>query len=172
MLSNVLDIRGCRAISFTATTEPCLKKGHPFGNRLRKTSYVSGMIGWVYENAVNNQRNREGRPIDPLTGEVEHFTADARKWGMRYRRPDGSLSPFVHHKGEQYLEVKVQKSLRHFYHLENGQPIGAKGRKIVREFLAKKEEGKRQKVERPVILRDYNLKNIREVTINGETHTA
>jgi hypothetical protein len=174
MLANVLDIRGCRPISFVAETTPELKSGNPFGgtcrtHRLRKMSRVGGMIGWVYENAVNNQRAREGKPCDPVTGEVEHFTPEARRWGVRRRRVDGSLSPFVDHKGETYLEVKVERSLQCEYRLDDGTPVDAS---LVEPWLPNKPEGRRQMVDKPVILRDYSLSNIREVTINGETHVT
>ena len=62
--ATVLSIRRCSPISFVAETVPELKSGNHFGgtqrtHRLRKLSRVSGMIGFRYENAVNNQRGRE-----------------------------------------------------------------------------------------------------------------
>lgn len=168
-LSTVLNIRGCRPVSFVAETTPELKTGNPFGgttrtHRLRKMSRVSGMIGFRYENAVNNQRGREESPIDPITGEVETFVAEPRKWGVRR-----AGSPFVDHKGVEYLEVKVERSLQCEYRLDDGTPVDAA---TVAQWLPEKEEGRRQMVRRVVSIRDYKLENLREVTINGQTHTA
>jgi hypothetical protein len=168
-LATVLNIRGCRPVSFVAETIPELRSGNPFGgtqrtHRLRKMSRVSGMIGFSYENAVNNQRGREETPIDPITGEVETFVAEARKWGVRR-----AGTPFVDHKGATYLEVKVERSLHCEYRLDDGTPVDAA---IVAAWLPEKKEGTRQMVEKPVILRDYTLDNLREVTINGQTYTA
>jgi hypothetical protein len=168
-LSTVLDIRGCRPVSFVAETTPELRSGNPFGgttrtHRLRKMSRVSGMIGFRYENAVNNQRGREETPIDPITGEVETFVAEPRKWGVRREG-----TPFVDHKGVEYLEVKVERSLHCEYRLDDGTPVDAA---TVAAWLPEKKEGRRQMVEKPVILRDYTLDNLREVTINGQTYTA
>lgn len=169
MLANVLNIRGCRPISFVAETIPELKSGNPWGgtqrtHRLRKLSRVSGMIGFSYENAVNAQRGREETPIDPVTGEIETFVAEPRKWGVRR-----AGTPFVDHKGQTYLEVKVERSLHCEYRLDDGTPVDAA---TVAAWLPEKNEGRRQMVEKPVILRDYTLDNLREVTINGATHTA
>lgn len=168
-LATVLNIRGCRPVSFVAETIPELKSGNPFGgtqrtHRLRKMSRVSGMIGFSYENAVNNQRGREETPIDPITGEVVSFVAEPRKWGVRR-----AGTPFVDHKGSTYLEVKVERSLHCEYRLDDGTPVDAA---IVAAWLPEKKEGARQMVEKPVILRDYTLANLREVTINGQTYTA
>ena len=167
--ATVLSIRRCSPISFVAETVPELKSGNPFGgtqrtHRLRKMSRVSGMIGFRYENAVNNQRGREETPIDPVTGEVMEFVAEPRKWGVRR-----AGSPFVDHKGVEYLEVKVERSLHCEYRLDDGTPVDAA---IVAAWLPEKREGARQMVDKPVILRDYKLENLREVTINGQTHTA
>jgi len=169
MLANILNIRGCRPISFVAETTPELKSGNPFGgttrtHRLRKLSRVSGMIGFRYDNAVNNQRMREGTPVDATTGEVLEFVAEPRKWGVRREG-----TPFVDHKGSTYLEVKVERSLHCEYRMDDGTPVDAS---IVEPWLPSREEGRRQMVEKPVILRDYKMENLREVTINGATHTA
>jgi len=167
MFENILNIRGCRPLAFVAETTPELRTGNPFGgktriHRLRKLSRVSGMVGFRYENSVNNQRMREGTPVDAL-GEVMEFVAEPRKWGVRREG-----SPFVDHKGGVYLEVKVERSLGHEYRLDDGTPVDAS---IVEPWLPSREEGRRQMVDRPVVIRDYKLENLREVTINGEIHS-
>lgn len=161
-------LRGAKAVSFVSITEPDLRAGNPFNGRLRKQSYVNGMLNTIYARSVNRQREREQQPLD-ASGNVEQFTALPRKWGTRLQRADGTILPLVEHKGKHYMEVQVGKSLRHVYMLDNGQPLGAKGRRLARLWLRKKVEGRRQQVDKPVILRDYSLDNLRELTIDGQT---
>lgn len=162
------NLRGAKAVSFVAVTEPDMRAGNPFGGRLRKMSYVNGMLNTVYARSVQRQREREQQPLD-ANGNVEQFMAMPRKWGTRLQRADGTILPLVEHKGKHYMEVQVGKSLRHVYMFDNGTPVGAKGRKLVRAWLRKKVEGRRQMVDKPVILRDYSLENLRELTIDGQT---
>jgi hypothetical protein len=143
MLANVLNIRGCRPVSFVAETIPELKSGNPFGgttrtHRLRKLSRVLHDRLPVRD-AANNQRAREEKPVDPATGEVMEFVAEPRKWGVRREG-----TPFADHKGATYLEVKVERSLQCEYRLDDGTPVDAA---TVAQWLPEKEEGRRQMVE-------------------------
>jgi hypothetical protein len=165
-------IRGSRIVTITATTIPDMRAGNPFGGRVRKTARVNGQINWRYTSAVQRRRNAENTPIDPATGEVAQFVAQPRKWGTLRTRADGTLTPFVDHKGAEYVELMVKDSLGYVYHLDNGQPLGAKGRRLVREWLRSKVEGARQMVARPVILRDYKLENITAVTHGKRTYVV
>lgn len=167
MLAYLETLKGCRPVTLIAETTPDLVAGNPFGKRLRKLAQVNGMIGWNYANAVNNQRCRENQPLDNQ-GNVEYFSPKPRKWGKRLKHKDGSLSALVEHKGQKYLEVKVQKSLQHLYFLD-GKPVN---HDVVKPWLRKTTEGKRQKVKRPVILRDYAIHNIKMLAIDGQLLTA
>ena len=113
---------------------------------------------------VKGQSSRFADVFNPATGEIETFVAEPRKWGVRR---DGT--PFVDHKGATYLEVKVERSLHCEYRLDDGTPVDAS---IVEPWLPSRVEGRRQMVDKPVILRDYKMENLREVTVNGATHTA
>ena len=93
--------RGTSIVSFTCITDPRLKKtGLPehLKNAL-KVSEVNGMIGYDYENSVNNQRNRE------QGDEAKKFEAQGRSWGVRLNRV------FVVNKGGLYVTIKIERTL-------------------------------------------------------------
>lgn len=155
--------KGAFFVTIVAETDPrLLKTGNPYAGAT-KVSRVNGLLNWIYENAVNNQRSRENQPLDN-NGEVEHFTALPRKWGSRVKRNDGTVTPLVEHKGKQYLELKVQQSLGYEYRDANGNVIDPAN---VEPFLPKRKEGARQEVDNPVILRDYSIENIQQITLDG-----
>lgn len=143
--------RGARPVTFTATTDARLRS-NPFG-QVNKRSRVNGMVNWNYQNSVNRQRAREDSTPD--------FEASPRKWGRRIPK-----SPFVIHKGQLYMEVKVERSLNHQYVATDGQPLSDTD---VAPFLPKRNSNKRhQGVEREVILRDYRVDHLDAITIDGE----
>ena len=148
--------------TIVAETDPRMKKtDNPYVGAT-KISRVNGLLNWIYENAVNRQRCRENQPLDDI-GEVEHFEAHPRKWGVRLRREDGSITPLVEHKGSFYLELKVEKSLGYEYR-KDGVTLDPKE---VEQYLPKRKEGARQQVDNPVILRDYCIDNIKQITMDG-----
>lgn len=163
-LKDILAARkGAQIVTFVASVEPEMRKGsgesrNPYLGRVRKVSTVNGVVNWNYQNAVNNQREREDLSPD--------FEPEPRKWGVRVKG-----LPFVVHtrKGEEvprtYLEVKVQRVLETIYLVDN-QPVE---KAVLEPWLpAPREEGARQGVENPVILRDYALDNLEAITVSGQ----
>jgi len=151
--------RGATAVTFVAETEPAmLKTGNPYVGRTKKVARVNGMVGWDYERSVNLQRCREEQPLDDA-GEVAYFESAPRQWGRRIKG-----SPFVEHNGKLYLEVRVNRSLGHEYRVD-GQTVDPKK---INKFLPKRKEGKRQKVTKPVICRDYDVTNLKAIAVGGE----
>ena len=159
-LRQILMAKGGMAsfVTIVADTIPSMRKtDNPFydtANKafvVRKVSTVHGMINWIYGNAVNNQRVREDKEAT--------FTPDPRKWGMRV-----SKTPFVEHKGQLYLEMKVVKSLGSVLLDGNNNEVDWSS---VSPFMATNpNEGARQDIDKKVILRDYKMENIVEVHIN------
>lgn len=147
--------KGARIVSFIAETVPDMRKtGNPFIGKVKKVAHVNGVINWIYANAVNRQREREEKTPD--------FVPLRRSWGERLRG-----RPFVAHKGRLYLEVKVQKSVKHDYFID-GKLATEEQKAELKTFLTEKEEGTRQQLDRPVILRDYKLANIKQVSIDNQ----
>lgn len=143
---------GASFVTITAEVDPRMRKtGNPYVGRVVKRSRVNGVINWSYESSVNRERCREDGDPD--------FEAHPRKWGLRVKG-----SPFVKHNGKTYLEMKVQRVMETEYLLD-GEKIS---KSLIEKFLPKpKAEGARQDVEKPVILRDYNLDTIRAIKFSG-----
>jgi len=162
LVDHLMGLRGAKFTTIVAETDPRMRKtGNPYVGAT-KISRVNGVVNWIYQNAVNNQRCRENQPLDHQ-GEVEHFEPEPRKWGTRLRHDSGHVAPLVEHKGKHYLELKVERSLGHEYRL-NGETLDPQA---VAEFLPQRKEGARQKVDNPVVLRDYSIENICQITIDG-----
>jgi hypothetical protein len=157
LVENLLQVRGAKFTTIVSETDPRLKKTDNPYYGTKKIARVNGCINWIYQNAVNNQRMREGQPSDS-DGTVEFFTPEPRRWGSRIHG-----TPLVEHKGHYYLELKVQRSLGYEYRL-GAEVIDPSE---IEPFIPKKTEGARQKLAKPVILRDYSIISIRQITMDG-----
>jgi hypothetical protein len=153
-LKGVLSVRkGARFVTIIAETRVKLCTTH-FG-KVTKRSRVNGVIGFSYSNSVNRQRGREcERPSD-----FELFVAQPRTWGTRLEG-----LPFVEYKGRFYLEVKVERSLGYNYFDGAGNEIATDE---IEPYLLPWRASRTQDLEKEVILRDYSLANILEVTADG-----
>ena len=157
----VVETKGARFASITSTTNARVKKTSNDGTTTNpnfkdtvKTSKTLILINHNYTNSVNNQRNREGM--------TDTFVAHPRAWGSRI--PGTS---FVEHKGTLYLETKVEKSLGYEYFVaSSGEHLD---KDEVHSFITPRKESGRQKVESPVIIRDYKVDNLDYITMNGIT---
>lgn len=106
-----------------------------------KESVVNGMVNTIYANAMSK-----------ATG--EDFTPQPRKWGVRV-----SGKPFIEHKGKKYLEMRVLRAKSKYF---------ADGKEISVQELAPYLQ---KSSDHPVTWRDYSFDSIKEVHINGESHT-
>lgn len=151
----LLNHRGATPVTIVSRTEPkMLKTGNPFIGKVFKVSRVNGMIGWHYENAVNNQLAREDKTAD--------FVAQPRKWGIRLNG-----TPLVENKGNFYLKMKVEKSLGHRYDDAQGNPLNDATLAQVESFLVLSPKPQTQGTDKEIILRDYKLENILSITYKG-----
>jgi hypothetical protein len=161
----LVDRKGAEFATICTMTEPkCLKKNRNTGlpnefGTVTKVSRINGIIGFRYEQSVNNQRDREGLEAD--------FEASERRWGEHVLRSDGGQSALISHKGKMYLEMKVENTLETVYLDGNGV---TRTHKELSGILPKRQTNSgRQEIEKPVILRDFALSSIREIRIGGET---
>jgi len=152
-LLNTLQALGNRPtfLSMLSVTEPKLAKGCPYRN-VRKISKVFGIANFRYQNSVNAQREREG-----LLADLE---AKPRQWGFHVPG-----SPLIVHKGKYYLEIKVEKILKHARYLSEGKFISPEA---IKPYLPSKRDSGRQEVDKAIILRDYSLESIRNLRIGGK----
>ncbi len=165
-LKNMLEARAKRGafiVSMVATVDPRMVVKHretnapnPYLGAMRR-SHINGVLNWGYEDAVNNQRRREGQPLDD-NGAIQHFTAMPRQWGRRVPK-----TPFVVHtcKGEDkqktYVEIKIQRVMATEYVMPDGSVVDPEA---IRPYLPLDKGPGRQGVVRKIILRDYELVNI------------
>ena len=90
LVDHLMGLRGAKFTTIVAETDPRMRKtGNPYVGAT-KISRVNGVVNWIYQNAVNNQRCRENQPLDQ--GEVEHFEPEPRKWGTRLRHDSGHVA--------------------------------------------------------------------------------
>jgi hypothetical protein len=130
-------------------------KRNPYLGKVIKLSRVNGCINWRYAAAVNRQRKREDKPED--------FVAVERTWGNRIHH-----CPLIIHlmeRPEFYLELKRERVERWYFDTRTLEPIPESE---LLPYLPKRAKS-RQQLDREVILRDYRLDHIAELTINGET---
>jgi hypothetical protein len=145
-------VKGTMAVSVDAVTEPDMRKtGNPYHGKVMKHCTMNGLIGFDYENAINNQDKREGG-----AGERE---AKPRKWGV--------LTPdrlFVTHKDSYYLQMKVQSASDPVYFMD-GKEISVD---ILKPFMpVKKISSSQEGLEKEVIVRDVKLENVKSIRFNG-----
>lgn len=158
----------------TQTVPPMHKTDNPYYDkdkqsfRVTKRSWVNGVIGWNYANAVTRQRVREGHP-EPA------FEAQPRKWGERIPH-----SPLVKHKGSLYLELKVEKTIEQpLFYLDDellDETDSEQGKKNIlliadiKSWIKPARQAATQETEKEIVLRDYNLANILSITCGGNDY--
>jgi hypothetical protein len=181
--------RGACPVTILAETTPDLVGGKKSpilsSGPITKVTVINGMANFAYEKAVNRVREKEGQPLTE-NGAVEIFRSEPRVWGCRLILGN-SLLPFVHHvKGMKQpvsvRDIKDVKNLPHadelYLELQCREPSMVKylqaGKEIpleeIQQYLREKNEGGRQQVDSPVVLRDYKLVNIRHLTFNGQLY--
>ena len=146
--------KGSHPATLVTRTYPKLRKNCPYSNVV-KESRINVIMGFSYQNSVNNQREREDRDTD--------FIPLPLKWGHHIVSLEGKPLPVIEHKGETYLQVKVQKVLSSTY-LVDDKPIDESE---ISPYLPDRKEGERQEVDNPVIVRTFKLDSIQVIYAKG-----
>jgi len=149
---------GAQPVSIQYVTSPKLTKDgkQKFGNVL-KIANIGAMVGYSYENSVNNQRERENELRDFLSQPL---------WKGKGKRLSTALSTHVE-KGSFYLTYKKQQTFKSF-HLDsvlNFIPLA-----ILRPYFTPYTPPKNQGVEKPVYHREISLENVRKLKFKGTTY--
>lgn len=145
------ELRGTHPVGLLSVTRPQLLQVSPdgklneFHDDCVKLSHIEGLIGFIYEPSVNAQRVKEG--LKP------NFEAMPRKWGGRLLP-----SPLVEYKGKYYLEVKVTHPIVEKYFTDQGEEIDSV---YIKQFIPQRQN--RQGLDKPVVLRDYSLENLKSI---------
>lgn len=145
-------VRGTMAISVDAVTVPDLRKtGNPFVGKIVKACTMNGLIGFDYETSVNNQAGREGK---------EERDAKPRKWGVLT-----ADRLFVEHKGQYYLQMKVQSASTPIYRDLDGNEIPLSA---IEAFMPPKAKSSTQAdLEKEIVVRDVKVGNLRGMRFCG-----
>ncbi len=155
--ARLLALRETQFIGLRAITEPdwATRRNNPFVKTVLQVSRANGAINWRYARSVNRQRVREDKHPD--------FKSDERAWGNPV-----ALCPLVVHlldTAHFYLEMKRERVERWYFDVDTLKQVPETE---VLPYL-KRRKPSRQGLDREVILRDYRLDHIAEITINGET---
>lgn len=133
------------------------KEPNEFFGRVNKKQKSNVFIKFDYANSVNKARLNEGKEAD--------FVAQPRKWGVHIPN-----SPLIEHNGEFYLEARfLSNEPKVEYILDNNEEITKD--KIV-AFLPpiKESTSSSQDLDKEIIMRDFKLKSIQEITMSGITY--
>jgi len=159
---------GASFISIDTETTPVLKGGkkNPFVGRVKKVMFGSSVMIFQnknshgYMNMVKRRLIAEGK--DP-----ESFQLGERQWGQRIEN-----TPFVVHTNKDgvtkhYLEVIFLKAGEVYYTVDDviTDPTTIEGLD-----LSEKDNGEQGGLENKVIIRSFDVNNIKAMTAFGERH--
>lgn len=162
-VSNIQDvlsnIRGAKFISVVTVTDPRLKKtGNPYTNVVKVSSFT-GQINFDYENAVNNQRKREG-----ISAQFEAQSS----YAVPCFRDDGTMLPFAQHKtnSKKYLRIRpLQTSDVKYVDQNTGEEIS---KDKLKPWLPAKSKSSSQETEKEVVFRLFDLDSVRSIGVDGK----
>ena len=145
--------KGTFGIQMVSVTEPKMnKRNNPYYGRVQKITYMLNvMLGYNYENVVNNQLAREGK--------VANFVADApkgREWDMfPYILKSTSDSE------QMYLRTTMGKvtKVKSIYIIDG--KIASDNEVIaIKSFMPKSNGNTNQGTDVEIVVRDFKLENI------------
>lgn len=149
---------GAQPVSIQYVTTPKLQKaGREKFGAVTKIANIGAMVGYKYENSVNNQREREN--------ELKDFMSQPL-WRGKGKRLSTALSTHVE-KGTFYLTYKKQQTFKsfHFDSVLNFIPMA-----ILRDYFPPYTPPKNQGVEKVVHHREISLENVRKLKLKKVTY--
>ena len=184
---------------FTETAPQMRKTGNPFVGNVKKCSQTVCMVGFKYENVVNNARAKEAfqlaidyfaeqfeiskeeakKHLESLmpkaNSKVRDFKSKPRKWGKHIN------SILIENTGKDgvrkvYVQVWVLHSQKPTYkYLDDGKEIIGDDLSELKSFFPKKNSNaKHQGLEEKneIIIRDYTLCNVDKIHLNKEKYAV
>ena len=150
---------------FTKTVPQMRKTNNPYYGKVSKIAETNCQIGWIYENAVQNQRDRE---------EIEEdFTPHPRQWGQHMINPitkkiSRVMIDHVKKGGEYnaYTQMRTLSVKDVHYVDEKGIRLTDEKTAELKTFLSGRTKSKTQRTEKEIIVSDYNLDNIEKMVVN------
>jgi len=149
---------GAQPVSLQYVTEPKLTKEgkQKFGN-VTKIANVGGMVGYVYENSVNNQLEREGKEREFMAQPL---------WKGAGKRISTALSMHVT-KGTFYLTYKAQQTFRAL-HLDSS--LNLIPNNVIKAYFPPTDPTKYQGTETAIYHREISIDNVRRLKFKKTTY--
>jgi hypothetical protein len=147
-------VNGAKAVTVRTQTKPAMRKtNNRYYDAIHKVQEHNVFLNFNYAKAVNRQRVREQK--------AANFVPAARQWGERLAN-----SCLVYHKGQYYMEAKVERSTAAQY-TYRGRPIDVS---VIREYLTPKSRPLNQGLEGDVIVRDFATLSVLELVLDGQRY--
>lgn len=157
------DVNGGTFISLCTETPVKLKGGKSNPLQGRVTKVVLGSNVMVFTNQETNSYNEMVKRRLVAEGKnPADFVLSPRAWGVRDQG-----APFVRHNGKLYLEVIFLSAGEVEYHVD-GKKVDPKT--ITGLDLSPKQEAEQGGLVDKVIIRTYDVANIRTITINNHQY--
>ena len=154
LVEEIKKVITCSAVSIDVETEVKMNKtGNPyFGATKRNT--VAGLIGFDYENSVNNQLGREEKALD--------FIQQQHKWA----RPTDSRNLLTNQdETKLYLRLKVQSAGEPTFYFK-GDIIN---KALLTPFMPEHRKPHTQdNLDKEVVVRTYGITNIISMKLLGD----
>jgi hypothetical protein len=129
------------------------KIGNPYHGKITKKQKANVFIKFDYQNSINKARIKESKEAD--------FISKPRVWGIHVEN-----TPLIEHKNEFYLEARfLNYGPKVEYFIDSINPI--KKSEFSNYLPTVKECSGRQELDDSVIMRDFKLSGILEITMNG-----
>jgi len=149
----LMQLTSATPATFVAITEVKLNKSNPYFGRIQKKQRSNVFVNFDYENSINKALIKEGKTPD--------FKAKPRAWGNRIPN-----TPLILHKNQYYLEARFLKHEPTVEYFLDGDAIE---KEMIEDHLPKVTESKQHGLEEAIIIRDFKIDSIHEITVNG-TH--
>ena len=149
---------GAQPVSLQYVTEPKLNAAgkQRFGT-VTKIANVGGMVGYCYENSVNNQLEREAKEREFVSQPL---------WNGKGQRISLALSKHIE-KGCFYLTYKAQQTFKsfHFDAALNMIPTA-----MIKPYFPQSDPAKYQGTEKAVYHREISIDNVRRFKFKKTTY--
>jgi hypothetical protein len=175
LVTLLLGVKGATFVTFTAHTDTGAKAKtkddkdetvfNPYARPIIKTSKINGCVCFWYDEGVLRRLEKEGK------------SADCFKKGESWHQPvfhNGHLTPLCESKKPEnpklYLRFMYVKTVDEATYVDaNSNPVTFEQ---IKPFLKAQTDYKNQGLDKPLRFLTYDLDNISEITLNGETYTV
>jgi hypothetical protein len=149
---------GAQPAAIQYISEPKLtKEGKINFGTITKIANVGVILGFIYENAVNRERKKEGLDSNFESKEL---------WAGKGKHINNLLITHIE-KGTYYLSYKYQQTFKSL-HLDKNLNIIPN--EVLKPYFPEKTENKSQGIENEVPIRIINIDNIRKLKFRKTTY--